>query len=281
MPVHIYASRSSPPQFPPPNQPFFPARFHAPLPPLQVSVSPLGSHSPRPVFPPAPPPFPNFPVQAIFFPFCACLSRRRTGRPAGRPEKNTEAPLGASPGTRSTHPPEAPLGASPSIPPNPRRRENPAAARTARRQRLLPAVHSAARPYIVPPKNRAADRRHRTRRHRSGRPADPPLESCRLLSAPCRAGNSPAPYTVPPAAIAAGGHHLPPPGIPGGGTQCLQKEAPYTVPPIGGTVPGGTACRAANRRHHIPCRQLTAPYSARPGGKQRTPIGVPKNRPPC
>ena len=47
--------------------------------------------------------------------------------------------------------------------------------------------------------------------------------------------------------------------------------APYQAAP----------CRAGNSRHHIPCRQLTAPYSARPGGKPRTPIGVPKNRPPC
>ena len=70
-----------------------------------------------------------------------------------------------------------------------------------------------ARPYTVPPKNRAANWRHRTRRHRSGRASRRP--------GGCRAG------TAPPPAFAAGGSA-------GGGTPCRQLAAPY---------------RAADRRH--------------------------------
>ena len=213
MPVHIYASRSSPPQFPPPNQPFFPARFHAPPPP-QVRISP----GPYPLLPRFPSPIP--PSKPFLFLFCACLSRRRPGRAIARPEKHTPPQDSAAGNSRRRHAPPAGSDRCRRSMPRPANRQAGIPARPANRPGgrsppLLPPGET------VPPKKRAADRRHRTGRHHSAR---------RLMTA---AGS-------------------------GGGTQCLQKEAPYTVPPI-----GGTTYRAAQS-----------------GGKQRTPIGVPKNRPP-
>ena len=270
-------------QFPPPNQPFFTARFHAP--PSQVRISPPGSHfppgphSPRPV---SPLPFPNSPVQAVFFPFCACLSRRHTGRPAGRPEKHStpEAPSGASPGTLSMHPP----------PPRRRRRESPAAARTARRQRSLPAVHAPAcqqagrhssppgrlagrqgPPAFAAGRNRAAkkpcrrsaaphraalfcpaahDRRRIRRRH-----AVPPIggTTCRAAQS---GGKPRMPIGVPKnrphvEAPPVGGAKMPPAGWPAVGRDALRRPLRH---PVGGSATPPVSCRR---------RRLTLTHSAR------------------
>ena len=122
-----------------------------------------------------------------------------------------------------------------------------------------PAPYRAAR-------NRAANRRHHI--------------PCRQLTAPYQA----APYTVPglsrapfrpgrpPARRLPGRNHAPPPF-----RRPIGRRG--TVPAIAGTIP-----RAANWRHHtVPPIGGTVPGRRRKpprGGKPRTPIGVPKNRPP-
>lgn len=162
MPVHIFASRSSPPQFPPSNQPFFPARFHAPLPPLQVSVSPPGSHSPRPVFPPVPPSFPNSPAQAIF----SCSAPALAGAaPAGPQAGRKSTPLPRLPRSLARRP----LHTSPPPPPTP-------AAGNSRR-RFIPPGLPIGRPAFAPASQQA------------GRQHPPPPKSCRPLPAPYRAGH--------------------------------------------------------------------------------------------